>query len=102
MKKSRVPLTGAAVACLVLPLGGVPALAGPNSPAPQADGVEVIASGLANPRGLAFSRDGHLYVAQAGSGRASGEPERCYVGGEGIRICLGATGKISRLDVDDG
>ncbi|WP_127125956.1 ScyD/ScyE family protein [Georgenia sp. SYP-B2076] len=100
--KSRVPLAGAAAACLTLPLVGVgPALAGhDDGPRAAAGGVEVVASGLANPRGLAVL-DGDVYVAQAGSGRAAGDPERCFIGAEEMRVCLGATGKISRLDVDD-
>jgi hypothetical protein len=54
-----------------------------------------IASGLANPRGIAFAPNGALYVAEAGSGG----PGPCIpspVAGNGPR-CYGETGAISRI-----
>jgi glucose/arabinose dehydrogenase len=54
---------------------------------------EVIASGLFNPRGLAFGPEGALYVAEAGRG-GSGP---CIQGAEGM-VCYGPTGAIVRID----
>lgn len=58
--------------------------------APQ---VDVIASGLVNPRGLAFAPDGKLYVAEAGKGGNG----TCIVAGEGPS-CYGQTGAVARID----
>jgi hypothetical protein len=55
--------------------------------------VKVVASGLDNPRGLAFV-NGHLYVAEAGHGGSL-----CIPGGpEGGEQCAGLTSGISRID----
>lgn len=59
--------------------------------APQ---VEVIATGLNNPRGLAFAPNGQLYVTEAGSGGNG----RCLVLGDGRSACYGETGAITRVD----
>ena len=53
----------------------------------------VIASGLFNPRGLAFGPEGALYVAEAGRG-GSGP---CVTGNTGT-VCYGASGAITRID----
>lgn len=53
----------------------------------------VVATGLDNPRGLAFGSDGALYVAEAGRG-GSGP---CAPGPEGGEVCYGATGAITRI-----
>jgi hypothetical protein len=55
-------------------------------------GPKVIASGLNNPRGLAF-RNGDLYVAEAGAG-GSGP---CFQGPEGPS-CFGLSGSVTRID----
>jgi hypothetical protein len=61
--------------------------------AQAAPSVSTVASGLDNPRDLAFGPGG-LYVAEAGHG--GGE---CVAGGEEGTQCLGFTSGISRIDV---
>ncbi|RSM89391.1 ScyD/ScyE family protein [Kibdelosporangium aridum] len=55
--------------------------------------VTTVASGLDNPRGLAFSLDGDLYVAESGRGGTDG----CFAGPEG-EACLGSSGAITKID----
>ena len=55
--------------------------------------LQVIASGLANPRGLAFGPEGGLYVAEAGSGGDG----PCITGGNGQTVCYGPTGGVTRI-----
>jgi hypothetical protein len=52
-----------------------------------------VASGLDNPRGLAFGPHGELFVAEAGRG-GSGP---CRTGAEGDRVCFGPSGAISEI-----
>lgn len=63
--------------------------------APQ---VDVIAQGLANPRGLAFAPDGALYVAEAGKGGNGA----CAVLSDGQNACYGETGAVLRIDLAGG
>ncbi|MGH3752450.1 MAG: ScyD/ScyE family protein [Pseudonocardiaceae bacterium] len=75
---------------------GVVALAVAVAPGAQAaaqPSFTVIASGLDNPRGLAFGPDGALYVAEAGRG-GSGP---CIPGPEGDEVCFGLTGAVTRI-----
>ncbi|WP_338768853.1 ScyD/ScyE family protein [Massilia sp. METH4] len=65
------------------------------SAAPQ---VDVVAKGLANPRGLAFAPDGALYVAEAGKGGDGA----CAVLSDGQTACYGETGAVVRIDVSGG
>ena len=58
-------------------------------------GATTIASGLANPRGIAFAPNGALYVAEAGSG-GPGPCNLSPVPGNGLR-CYGETGAITRI-----
>ncbi|NUP22680.1 MAG: ScyD/ScyE family protein [Nonomuraea sp.] len=89
----RVIITGG-VAALGLAASVAPV---PASASAQAS-VTVVASKLDGPRGLAFGPDGALYVAESGSGgkikcaTVPAEP-----GGEASKVCLGLTGKISKL-----
>jgi hypothetical protein len=64
-----------------------------TTPAMAQTGAQVIASGLNNPRGLAFSPNGGLYVAEAGAG-GSGP---CFAGPEGP-ACFGNSGSVTRID----
>ena len=59
--------------------------------APQ---VDVIASGLENPRGIGFAPNGQLYVAEAGRGGNG----NCIVLGDGQNNCYGETGALTRID----
>ena len=70
----------------LMSLGGVAAAATPS--------LEVVASGLDNPRGLAISKSGSIYVAEAGRGGAGpcvASPE-----GEGD-VCIGSTGGVTKI-----
>lgn len=51
------------------PLGASPAAAMPAAASRLPANVTVFATGLDNPRGLAFGRDGDLYVAEGGLAR---------------------------------
>ncbi len=62
-----------------------------------APNVEVIASGLNNPRGLGFAANGHLYVAEAGSGGTGNC--RPSPDGQPVEVCYGESGGITRIDV---
>ena len=59
--------------------------------------LQVVASGLVNPRGLNFGPEGALYVAEAGSG-GSGP---CIVNSNNQLVCYGATGAVTRITIDD-
>ena len=63
----------------------------------QAQSPDIIASGLSNPRGLAFAPNGDLYVVEAGRGGT----EHCHVGPTGPR-CFGLTGAIRQIDLRRG
>ena len=62
--------------------------------------VEVIATGLNNPRGLTFGPGGALYVAEAGIGGPSSE---CVpsIDSPAMR-CYGATGAVARVNIRGG
>ncbi|HEU4842924.1 MAG TPA: hypothetical protein VFT05_01565, partial [Burkholderiaceae bacterium] len=55
--------------------------------------VTVIATGLSNPRGIAFAPNGQLYVTEAGRG-GNGE---CRFLGDGQYACYGETGALTRI-----
>jgi hypothetical protein len=58
--------------------------------------VKVIASGLDNPRHVAVSRWGAVYVAEAGRGGSPATSKSCFDSAEGF-ACTGATGAITRI-----
>jgi hypothetical protein len=60
---------------------------------PPPDWAEVVATGLANPRGMAFGADGALYIAESGVG---GEGP-CAMGPEGNEECFGESGGVTRV-----
>jgi hypothetical protein len=60
--------------------------------------VDVIATGLNNPRGLGFSSNGDLYVAEAGTGGTGNC--RPSPDGQPVEVCYGETGALTRIDMD--
>jgi hypothetical protein len=87
--KARVPLIASLV---VITAGWLPGAAhGPAEPS-----IRVVMSGLDNPRGLAMSEDGALYVAEAGTGGAGPCAPTGRPFPEDIS-CAGRTGAVSRL-----
>jgi hypothetical protein len=56
--------------------------------------VDVLATGLSNPRGIAFAPNGQLFVAEAGRGGNGA----CAVLGDGQNACYGETGALTRID----
>ncbi len=82
------------VGALVLALASSASVNPVAQPILRANGAwEVVATGLFNPRGLAFGPEGALYVAEAGSGGDG----PCIPGGGGSVRCYGATGAITRI-----
>jgi sugar lactone lactonase YvrE len=65
-------------------------------PPPAPDYATVVATGLANPRGLFVDADGNLWVAESGVG---GEGP-CAMGPEGNEECMGQTGGITKVSAD--
>ncbi|HMQ30360.1 MAG TPA: ScyD/ScyE family protein [Chloroflexaceae bacterium] len=93
----RQPLFGALALIAVVALASwtAPAAAGSLR---QETGLQVVATGLNNPRGLAFTASGgDLLVAEAGAGGAG----PCFEGPEGP-ACLGASGAIARINLGSG
>ena len=77
----------------LLALASAMAIGAAHADAPS---VEVIATGLNNPRGLGFSPNGFLYVAEAGSGGAGNC--RASPDGQPVEVCYGETGALTRID----
>jgi hypothetical protein len=73
----------------------VAAALGIAAPASAAD-VDVIASGLDNPRHVAVSPGGDVYVAESGRGGDHDASRSCFNSPEGF-ACTGATGAVTRV-----
>ena len=58
--------------------------------------VDVIASGLDNPRHVAVSKDGDVYVAESGRGGNPATSRSCFNSAEGV-ACTGATGAVTKV-----
>ena len=58
--------------------------------------VDVIASGLDNPRHLAVAKDGDVYVAESGRGGDHATSRSCFNSAEGF-ACTGATGAVTKV-----
>jgi len=65
------------------------------APASAAD-VDVVASGLDNPRHVAVGWTGDVYVAEAGRGGDHARSKSCFDSAEGF-ACTGATGAVTRI-----
>jgi hypothetical protein len=65
------------------------------APASAAD-VDIIASGLDNPRHVAVAPGGDVYVAEAGRGGDHATSRSCFDSPEGF-ACTGATGAVTRI-----
>ena len=59
--------------------------------------VDTIATGLDNPRHVAVSHHGDVYVAESGTGDDTGSPKSCFQSAEG-NVCTGNTGAVTRID----
>jgi hypothetical protein len=81
----------------LLPLTAVIALgvSAPTSSAQVRD-VDVIASGLDNPRHVAVAPNGDVYVAESGRGGDPARSRSCFDSAEGF-ACTGATGAVTRI-----
>lgn len=55
--------------------------------------MEVLATGLDNPRGIDIGRFGTIYIAEAGRGGT----EPCITGPDEAELCAGATGALTRI-----
>jgi hypothetical protein len=96
----RLSLAGLTTIAVVATLAG-PASAAASAPAPDASAsgagsaapIEVIATGLDNPRGLVVAPGGAILVTEAGRGG----PGPCVPGAQGAQFCLGATGAVTAV-----
>ena len=55
--------------------------------------LQVVASGLNNPRGVTIAQDGSIYVAEAGAGGTG----KCVDSPEGGTTCFGSSGAIAKI-----
>ena len=84
--------------CAVVATGGLAAvLVSSYAPLHARATLEVVATGLNNPRGLTFGPEGGLYVAEAGTGGAG----PCIINSNNQFVCYGDTGSITRIRLGD-
>jgi hypothetical protein len=97
MRRTRAAIRiAASVGSIAMLVVGATSLA---SAQPQ---LQVVASGLDNPRHLTFSATGELYVAEAGRGGSrEGSGANCVLHPELGEFCLGFTGAVTKVR-DDG
>ena len=81
--------------CLPLAAAASIAIAAPASAHHGID-VDVIAKRLDNPRHVAVSKDGDVYVAEAGRGGDHATAKSCFDSAEGF-ACTGRTGAVTRI-----
>jgi hypothetical protein len=94
MVKRAVPTTLTALAAAtLLVVTASPATASPASSTASGSRVEVIATGLDNPRGLIVGPGGVVLVTEAGRG-GSGP---CAPGPQGREFCFGTTGAVTAV-----
>jgi hypothetical protein len=79
----------------VLPLAAAAGALLAASPSLAAD-VDVVATGLDNPRHVTVDGTGDVYVAEAGRGGPPGAGASCFDSPEGF-ACVGATGAVTRV-----
>jgi hypothetical protein len=93
---SRKPVAATLVVVtltMIVAAGAAIAPAGTASNGQSVGTATPVMTGLDNPRGLAFGRNGALYVVEAGRGGTG----PCVLLRPGVTACYGATGRISRL-----
>lgn len=89
--KLSVSLTLTGTTLLLTVLAGSAVAQGP--PRPSGPSVELLATGLDAPRGLAVAGDGTVYVAESGT---AGDDCSTNIPGRG-RVCFGRSGAVSRI-----
>jgi hypothetical protein len=94
-------LRRAGVVASLLALAAVTALGGAAAATPGNEGggggLQVVADGLDNPRGIGFGPDGALYVAESGSGGPNVEGNCITSPESGAPSCFGRTGAVTRI-----
>lgn len=91
MDQRKAALRVIAALCLMVSFAAL----GSARAAEQKATLATVATGLDNPRGMAFGPGGALYVAEAG--RGGPDTGACRTSAEGGEECFGATGAITRV-----